>query len=155
MTPQPGDLLCYPPTSLFGRLIVLKTWSVPPISHVEVYLGDGVSFAARNEGVNYYPLREDYSLILRPTRPLDGAAVKAWCDSVQGQGYDFIGVVLNFYAVTAASKKKMWCSELATRLYRAGGLEPFHPGFDADRVAPASFLASPVFERIAVPKAPR
>jgi len=48
---QPGDLLLYPPTSLMGWLIAWKTWSRPPISHVEVYLGNGQSAAARGDGV--------------------------------------------------------------------------------------------------------
>lgn len=146
---KPGDLLLYAPKGLWGWLIVLKTWARPAVSHCEIYAGDGVSFASRERGgVNYYPTRPNPRLVLRPNRPLDLPAMKAWCDSVQGQKYDYIGVIFNFFAAKVAAQDKQWCSEAATRAYRAGGLEPFHPDYDADRVAPATFLASGAFDLV-------
>lgn len=145
---QPGDLLCYPPTGLIGHLIVFKTWSRPPISHVEVYLGNGRSAAARGDGVNIYRLRSDYSLVMRPRKAFNVGAAREWLETVRGQKYDYFGLFSVFIATRQGAQDKMYCSELATRLYRAGGLEPFHEEFDADRAAPATFLASWAFERV-------
>lgn len=145
---QPGDLLLYPPTSLMGWLIAWKTWSRPPISHVEVYLGNGQSAAARGDGVNIYRLRSDYSMVMRPQRAFNAGAAREWLETVRGQKYDYLGLFIVFIAVRQGAPDKMYCSELATRLYRAGGLEPFHPDFDADRAAPATFLASGAFDKV-------
>jgi hypothetical protein len=145
---RPGDLLCYPPTSFIGHLIVLKTWSRPPVSHVEVYLGDGKSAAARAQGVNIYTLRHDWSLVLRPTLPFDRDAALAWMETVRGQRYDFLGLFSSFLARKQGHPDKMYCSELAARLYRKSGMDPFSRDFDADQAAPATFLCSPFFERL-------
>jgi hypothetical protein len=39
----------------------------------------------------------------------------------------------------------MFCSELLTRWYRAGGFNAVAPAVDADHVSPAQFLQSPAF----------
>jgi hypothetical protein len=39
----------------------------------------------------------------------------------------------------------MFCSELLTRWYRAGGFNAVAPAVDADHVAPAQFLQSATF----------
>ena len=42
---------------------------------------------------------------------------------------------------------RQFCSELATRVYRAGGLDPFN-GEDADAIAPFRFLLSDRFVQV-------
>jgi len=141
-----GDCLLYHGNSLFDGIIYLKTWS--SVCHVEVYRGEGISVAARNGvGVNYYPLRiKGLAHVLRPKESFDKAMANAWFySSARGQGYDWMGLLVFYLAVKRGSKDKMFCSEFATRYYRAGGFDPFNPDYDADRVAPAQFLQSPSF----------
>lgn len=148
---QPGDALLYAPKGFFGWLIALKTWHA--ISHVEVYIGEGQSVAARDGlGVNRYPWRNtELAYALRPKRPLDLAHALRWFDTVQGQGYDWPGL-LRFswrsrYVPAQLSHNKMFCSEFATRFYRQGGLDPF-PREDADAVAPFEFEFNPFFDAV-------
>ena len=141
----PGDLLCYRGTGFFSRLIRIKSWS--ELSHVECYFGCNVSGASRDgEGVGSYPLRLDgLYYVLRPVPPVDLAAARLWHETVKGQRYDWKGILVFTLAVKQGATDKMFCSEYATRFYRAGRCEPFQPGFDADRVAPGTFLTSGAF----------
>ncbi len=141
---RPGDCLLYRPTSLFGRLVALKTWHA--VSHVEVYAGSGQSFASRDgQGVDLYPLRLDgLRDVLRPVTPFDLAQAAAWFAAVRGQKYDWWGL-FRFFTIGRGKPDRMFCSELATRLYRHSGIEPFQPDEDADLVAPFEFLLSPAF----------
>lgn len=145
---KPGDLLLYRPKkgSFFGWLISVKTWN--KISHCELYVGDHQSIAARDGiGVNMYPLREsELAMVLRPKVPLDVVDMLNWFETVRGQKYDWLGLLVFTLAVKQGSTDKMFCSEFCTRALRAGGVEPFTVDTDADRVAPATFLYSPAFD---------
>jgi len=164
----PGDLLLYSGRNLFDRYIQIKTWS--RISHCEIYDDYGVSVAARpGEGVSRYTTRAPYR-VLRLRVPFDLEAGRRWFQSVDGQGYDWIGLTAFMAAKwQGRSNGKQFCSEFATRWYRhaigattfhpdaqrgdaralaALGLDPFN-GYDADGVAPGEFLKSPLFEVIA------
>lgn len=134
---KPGDCLIYRPSSLLGRLIAIKTWS--PWSHVEVTVSPGKVIAARPEGVGYYETRWDrLGMVVRPPDGLDMAKARWWFDHyANGQRYDVLGL-LRFFTLGKQSTDKMFCSELATRFYRAGGVEPFH-NMDADLVPPGWF----------------
>lgn len=141
-----GDCLLYKPTSLMGLVIAVKTWHW--VSHVEVYDCNGCSFASRDGvGVNRYPARGDgLCAVLRPGPAYDHVVAERWFEGhANGQGYDWLGLLVFTLAVKAGAKDRMFCSEFATRLYRVGGLEPFNPGEDADRIAPFQFLTSPAF----------
>lgn len=168
MTPAPpdhlpailraGDCLLYAPSSVFGAIISVKCWHA--ISHVEVYNGHGESLASRDPdrwlpkptggGVSAYPLRSDHlAAILRPVPALRWTAAREWFKGVKGQGYDWLGL-LRFswrseYVPAKFTANKMFCSEFATRLYRAAGFDPF-PREDADAVAPFEFLTNPDFD---------
>ena len=153
-----GDLLLYQGSGFFSRLIRVKSWS--EVSHCECFFGHengrAISGASRDgEGVNTYPLRTDgLFYVLRPVMPFDLAAAMAWHETVRGQKYDWKGILVFTLAVQQGAHDKMFCSEWATRWYRAGRLEPFQGGFDADRVAPGTFLTSSPFRIVwAHPKA--
>lgn len=146
----PGDLLLYKPSGLWGYLIAIKTWTAK-VSHVEVYAGDGMSWASRDGvGVGLYPTRTDkIAYHLRPDEPLDFLAMQAWFETVDGQRYDWLGLARFLYwgSIGTGNDGKQFCSEFACRLYRSGGMDPFN-GVDADAIAPASFLLSNCFTRV-------
>ncbi len=142
---QPGDNLIYRPSSLFGWIIGVKTWHLAA-SHCEMYAGNGKSFAARSSGVDVFDFREsDLSYVLRPEPPFDFYKSENWFyKSSRGQRYDWTGVFGVFTTlIKHGSQKRQWCSELLTRLNRAGGLNPFSDLTDADTVAPFQLLTSP------------
>lgn len=145
---QPGDHLLYGGSSWIDIGIKIKTWG--PCAHCECYIGNGESVASRNGiGVNVYPLRVmDLLYVLRPNKPFDLKAAMVWFETVRGEKYDWKGLLCFWLAVKQGSQKKMFCSETLTRFGRAGGLLAFNPRYDADRVAPNTFLTSNVFDWI-------
>ena len=153
----PGDVLLYGRTPFlksplgwfFGLVINIKTWS--RYSHVEVFVGNGISMASRDGvGVGYYPFRtEQLEKVRRPSaKDFDFKRGSKWVFSVDGQKYDWLGLLCFTYAVHSGSKTKQFCSEFATRFYRKAGLEPFNPEVDADHVAPAQFDQSAAFRTV-------
>lgn len=151
---MPGDCLLYGPSSLFGYVICFKTWSW--VCHVEVYIGEGKSVASRGslnpfaEAVNVYPVRfSDLKYVLRPRKPfaLDDAMLWFY-NHAKGQRYDFLSLLCFTLFAKHGDMKKQQCSECATRLYRRGHFNPFYPGFDADKIAPANYLMSPAFDHV-------
>lgn len=147
---QHGDNLIYRPSSFFGWVIGIKTWHLSA-SHCEMYAGQSMSFAARSSGVNVFDLRTDgLSYVLRPEAPFDFYKAESWFyKSAKGQGYDWTGVFGVFTTLKKhGSKKRQWCSELLTRLDRAGGIDPFSELTDADTVAPFQLLTSPKLKLI-------
>lgn len=153
----PGDVLLYGRTPFmtsplgwfFGLVINIKTWS--RYSHVEVYAGNGHSIASRDGvGVGFYQFRGDQlAKVRRPSaKDYDHTKGIRWFNKVEGQKYDWIGLLCFTYAVHAGSKARQFCSEFATRFYRKAGLEPFNPEVDADHVAPAQFDQSSAFRTV-------
>lgn len=151
----PGDLLLYnTPGSFVDWCIRIKTWSIA--AHCECYIGGGASVASRNwspvipSGVGKYPFRhEGLVAILRPSKPFDLEASMRWFYAkANGEGYDLKGLLCFSLAVAQGSPDKMFCSEFLTRFYRMGGFNCFHTDWDADRVAPGSFLMVPDFDKI-------
>jgi hypothetical protein len=161
---EPGDTLLYRPVAfsvrkpfgwLFGALIALKTWH--HISHVEVYAGNGVwrrhdgttftgraSFASRDGlGVGVYPVRDtELAYVLRPTRfnAVNMSAALRWFVTVEGQGYDWLGLTRFVRTSIVPSTTKMFCSAFWLRFYRAAGFNPFSARVDADSIAPGEIL---------------
>lgn len=148
----PGDHLIYgrhKGWDPFSWVTQIKTWS--PAVHIEVYAGDGRSFASRNGlGVALYPWRADQLIaILRPLNKFDMDSARRWFYEVaNGEGYDWLGLLCFTYAVSQGDPTKMFCSEFATRFGRMGGVDAVHRDFDADKVAPAAFLMSPSFDHV-------
>jgi hypothetical protein len=87
--------------------------------------------------------------VMRPKQPLDLTAAGHWFEaSARGQPYDWLALLCFTLARRRGEKSKMFCSEFATRFYRAAGFAPFNPHWPADRVPPSFFLVSPAFEVI-------
>lgn len=147
---QPGDCLVYYSRTLLDVLIQLKTWT--KAAHVEGYVGGGFSVASRNgKGVGVYPFRaEGLISIRRPNTYFDFSKAMTYFYKVDGQKYDWLGLLCFTLAVKQGAKNKQFCSEFLTRWYRHGGLHPFDANWDADMVAPAQFLQSPSFKTIYV-----
>lgn len=138
------------PGKLFSSVMITgKTWM--NLSHVETYVGNGKSVAARFSGVDIYPLREDECLcvLLEPSGPFDLDKAMRWFYShAQGMKYDLWGMRIFYRCISKTSPNRMWCSEFVTEFYHAGGFEPFNPLLAADRVAPAQFLQTNSFRLV-------
>lgn len=150
---RPGDCLLYKPHGLAGILIQAKTWH--RVAHVEVYTGNGKAVASRDGvGVGIYPWRsDDLAYVLRPTYPLDWVSFWRWFRTVNGQRYDWWGLLrFAWFTQTGAGKNnRMFCSEFAARAYRYLGAHVFGDVEDADAVAPFEFLLSPNLTVIGTP----
>ena len=149
VTLRPGDALIYGPSDLLGWLICVKTWSWDAC-HIEVYAGEGQSVASRNGiGVRKYDFRrEQLAYVARPNEPFMSADALRWFEGVNGQAYDWKGLLCFTLAVRQGSPNKMFCSEFATRFYRHAMIDAVNPKWDADKVAPGNFLMSPAFDWI-------
>lgn len=143
-----GDVLLFNRQGLYNKIIMWKTWS--QVSHVEVAIDQFSSLASRN-GVGVGRYSYDFNglhSVLRPKAFFNYEAAMKWFETVNGQGYDWLGLLAFISAkYQGRDNGKMFCSEFATRLLRAGGIDPFN-GYDADGIAPSEFLKSPVFERV-------
>lgn len=152
---KPGDCLLYRgrPYDVFDWAINIKTWH--NIVHCELALGDGKSAASRNGlGVAIYPWRDtELAYILRPQANLKWPEFWAWFRTVNGQKYDWIGLLRFawFKQVGSGNHGKQFCSEFLCRAYRV--LAPSIIGVvdDADAYAPADFVKLGGFTPIATP----
>ena len=145
---QAGDCLLYRPSTIFGWIIAIKTWT--KISHLEIYDGAGESVAARDGiGVGKYPLRLDHlARVLRPKSDLNVGSADQWFLNVNGLGYDYWGLLIFALARRKGAADKMFCSEFAVNWYEAAGFKPFSNQYAADRIAPAQFLQSTEFTEV-------
>ena len=149
---RPGDILMFSTGGLVGKWIKFKTWS--DFTHTEWYLGDGKVAAARGPqdgkgGVQTYDFRPDnIVLVLRPNRPFDLAAMRAFHESCIGQRYDLWGLVRVFYLGGDGAADKTYCSEHVARCYRTrnGGPGLVNECADCDDVSPAQVPLSPVVD---------
>ena len=145
----PGDVLLYfDKKSFVDWAIAVKTWN--RIAHIEVYAGNGMSYASRNGiGVNLYAFRyKGLVCVRRATRPLDILAAADWFNSVRGQKYDWKGLLCFWLAVKQGAKNMMYCSEFALRWFRHGDFEPFNNKQDADKTPPSYFWVTKAFNTI-------
>jgi hypothetical protein len=140
-----GDILLYSGRGPLSWAVKVKTWS--DISHVELYIGAGLTVSARAEGVRYFPFTDkDLVEVWAPEagyRKWDFDSGLVWFnEQAHGQAYDVWGL-LRFFRIGQESIDKQFCSEVVTRTLRAGGFEPFTPQTDADQVSPGMFRTSP------------
>jgi hypothetical protein len=146
---QPGDVLLFRRKGFFNMVIEHATNA--PVSHTEVFAGNGITYGCRNGiGVDRYTFEPDgLAVILRPITPFNNDAANRYQTSVLKQGYDWTGLWRAFVANTwGRNSTKQWCSENSTNVLRAGGVEPFGEHVPADMVAPGDFLKSPAFTRV-------
>lgn len=142
---KPGDCLLYRPSGIFGWVIRLKTWH--RISHVEVYVGNGLSSASRDGiGVNLYPLRTDHlAYVLRPNFSFDPVKARAFTRLWAGTPYGWLDL-LDFTGLIKIDKRGIVCSPWATKVYRL-----FHRIFGSETenvIAPFEFLTSDTFTQV-------
>jgi hypothetical protein len=136
---KPGDCLLYRPTDLIGWIIAIKTWS--KVCHVEVYAGNGMSWASRNGiGVNLYALRTADLCEVRRPYSFDVKAAQTWFNTVRGQAYDFLGLCCFYLAVKSGASDRMFCSEFALNLYRNAGAQVLAEECVPDHTAPSEFI---------------
>lgn len=135
-TIQPGDILLYDHPGIVSILIKLKRGE--KYSHVEIYEGNGKSLASRNGiGVGRYDLDTTYAAIYRSSSPLNFAKAEEWFTTVDGEGYDWVGLLSFTWAkFQGRNSNKMFCSEFVTRWYRFAGVDLFASDVDADAVSP-------------------
>src|SRR5690349_1770432 len=92
---QPGDVLLFDRGGVFGTLIKWKRGE--KYSHVEIYNGGDKTFASRNGiGVGYYDLDLDGLAAIYRSRPgveLRLEQGREWFKTVDGQGYDWLGLL--------------------------------------------------------------
>jgi hypothetical protein len=153
---MPGDCLLYEGKGIASTIIFLKTWH--KISHCEMYVVQGTSVAARDfKTSDYFPLREEGLVkVLRPKPQFEfkmSEALKWFDKNAKGTKYDIWGLLRfaswknPFSFLGVKDKDKNFCSELLTRLYRAGGLPVFNRE-DADAIAPFQFQLSECFSEV-------
>lgn len=142
-----GDLLLYSRKGFWPWVIGVKTWS--HITHVETYLHDGTVHAAREkEGVGVFSISFDGLVkVRRPLQHFSREKATPYIAGVEGQAYDFLGL-LRFFTIGTQSQSKQFCSEDAVRLARAGGVTPFAEDRDADLVSPGELDATPAYKTI-------
>lgn len=142
---KPGDILLYGPSSIYGWIIKLKTWH--PISHVEIYDGNGMSWASRDGiGVNIYPFRSaQLAVVLRPTQPIDMVVAREWARHMVGVPYGW----LDLLAFVGSKKrfKGIVCSPFVCRFAKVGGLNLFGPE-PCHFIAPFQFETTPLVKPI-------
>lgn len=142
----PGDHLLYnidklwpdPGGYLQDLVIRVKTWS--SVAHIEVYDGNGMSLAARADGVNRYAFRPDGLEIVRRPMHWDHAKAQAYFETVRGQKYDWKGLMCFTLAVKQGAPDRKFCSEVARNLGRAAGSQAFDRDWSGDKTAPGNFL---------------
>lgn len=146
---KPGDILLYRTNSLVGWIIRTKTWS--PVNHSETYLGSNYSAASRDgigvDTYTTYPLddgKRKLEFVCRPNVPFDFKKGKEWHEKQRGQEYDLLGLLVSFFSQKGGARTKMFCSEHTARMAREEGLALFGSVWDADKVSPGMFLASPL-----------
>lgn len=143
---RPGDILLYSPSDWMGMLIAIKTWTM--LSHVEVYAGRGMCFAARPQGVDLYRERIDKYLrfVRRPVMNGKSFDLQTALDTMRptmGQPYEICGLFSFYLPWMHRHRATRVCSPQATAFLRAGGCEIFNPDLDADDVSPAQFWQTP------------
>jgi hypothetical protein len=150
----PGDHLLYTGHSLIDCGIRLKTYS--RAAHIEVYAGNGMSWASRNGiGVNLYRVRhKGLYRVLRPLWGFDAKAVTVWLlnaklpngKPVMGCGYGW-GDLLEFFCLPDWSNGDgLICSEFAAMIDEHSVPDP-QPGwsyvwnlsYPKGKIAPADF----------------
>ena len=134
-----GDCLIYRPKGIVGWAIATKTWH--RWSHVEAVEVPGKTSVGSRDGlgVNRYPFRaSELGMVVRPDARFDFDKAMAYFRSVQGQKYDFWGLMAFYRTQAAKTNGKQFCSEFLTNFYRSGGCNPFH-GEPAEVIPPYYF----------------
>jgi hypothetical protein len=141
------DHLLDDPIGYLQDLVIrVKTWS--SVAHIEVYDGGGCSLAARADGIHRYPFRASGLKLVRRPRHWDHFRAREYFSVVEGQNYDWAGLLCFTLAVKQGSPNKQFCSEFARNLGRAAGSVAFDAHWPGDKVAPGNFEMVGDFETL-------
>lgn len=145
----PGDMLLYFDEGSFVDFVIAEKTG-KKVSHVETFVGGGQSIASRNLiGVGQYPLRLDGLVCVRRIRqPWNLEAGLAWAKTVNGQDYDFKGLLTATSLVKDGTPGDMFCSEHRLNFDRACGVEPFNPSLRADCCYPRDLWLCAAYETV-------
>lgn len=142
---QPGDVLLYASRDVADALIEWKEADAGPdvAAHVEVYFGNGMSWASRNGiGVNAYAFRPDgLHQVRRPVGRFDGDAARAWFNAgVRGLPYGWGDILASVNL--AANLRGVDCSHFAAAMLEMARCAQFDPVFPKNKVTPRDFKLS-------------
>jgi hypothetical protein len=134
----PGDILLYASPDFVDDVIEWKTGD--DVAHVEVYVGNSLSWASRNGiGVNEYPYRSNGLMyVRRPTMSFDLTKAKVWFeDGVKGLPYGF-GDILAVMDIKN-NLKGIDCSHFASSLLEVAGCPQFTIEYPRNKITPRDF----------------
>ena len=140
---QPGDILLYSTKDIVDDLIEWKTSG--SVAHVEVYAGNGQSWASRNGigvGDSTYPFRsEGLAVVKRPLGKFDITLADGYFQSkLKGLKYGF-GDILTDVGINT-TLNGIDCSHLATLLLTNSGCPQFDFHYPANQISPRDFLTT-------------
>lgn len=149
---RPGDVLLYNGDGFFSWII--RKASNGNITHVEVYAGEGKSFASRDGlGVNTYPLRLDNLVVVLRPKKFNLQKAEAYHKTRIGAKYDWFGLVRSFVGNKwKKNDAKAWCSEYVDEVMRAGGVNSFPRDNFSTSISPWDFWQSLAYSRFYVDK---
>jgi cell wall-associated NlpC family hydrolase len=136
-----GDILLYATKDLVDDVIEWKTSA--DVAHVELYVGDGKSWASRNGiGVNAYDFRSQGLMrVRRPKVAFNLAKAQPWFDSKEkGQPYGF-GDILENAGVDVVMNGED-CSHFVKDAMEQGDAPQFDPSFSGPKTTPRDFETS-------------
>ena len=146
----PGDALLYAPSSIYGRLIAVKTGH--SLSHVEVALGDGRSVASRDGvGTGIYPVRlSQLELVCRPKQqPVDVSRGLAWLKQIGHRPYGWLDLLWFFdYPIPKWMSSGIVCSPFADEFLMACDVDLFNTREEPQRIAPYEFSVTPLVDAL-------
>ena len=141
---KPGDILLYSGTGFASDVIKIKEGEPIDggVSHIEVYAGDGQSWASRDGiGVNLYPFRSDgLQEIRRPVKSFDSAKVIDWFSTFKGAPYGWSDIAES--VDLSIPQRGMDCSHFASACMIAGDTPHFDDGYPLNKITPRDFRLS-------------
>ena len=133
---QPGDVLLYHGDTLFNKITDIKTGG--DVDHVEVYMGHGLTVAARQEGFNYYNFDPNgLAKVRRPIAPFDLQAAETWIGPLRGLSYDDPGL-FEFFNVSITNNGFI-CSVGAGYLEKMAKCLLFADDFNLNELSPRDY----------------
>jgi hypothetical protein len=135
---QIGDICLYSTRDLTDEVIELKEGD--DIAHIEIYMGNNVSWASRNGiGVNAYPFRpEGLKYVLRPIGHFNEEVATSWFnDGVKGLPYGF-GDILESINIKN-NLKGVDCSHFAASLLEIAQVPLFNSWYPKNKITPRDF----------------
>lgn len=137
---QVGDILLYSSKDIIDDLIKWKEDGT--VAHIEVYAGNGTSWASRNGvgcGQTTWPFRlEGLAVVRRPVQFFDGAkAEQSFETKLKGQPYGFGDIEANIGLPD--NGKGVDCSHAAAILCEDAGAPQFDSSYPKSKITPEHF----------------